>query len=46
MIWFVALLWQERLVDWRKSFPLVPAHAPILVTAASAALCGQLTLGR
>ena len=46
VIWFVALLWQERLVDWRKRFPLVPAHAPILVTAASAALCGQLTLGR
>ncbi|MBU3683339.1 MAG: chromate transporter [Phycisphaerales bacterium] len=46
VIWFVALLWQERLVDWKKRFPLVPAHAPILVTAASAALCGQLTLGR
>jgi chromate transporter len=45
-IWFGALLYQDRLVDWRKSFPLVPVHAPMLVTAVVAAICGQLTLGR
>lgn len=46
VILFLILLWQDRLVDWRKSFPMVPAHAPVLVTAAVAALCGQLTLGK
>ena len=45
-IWFGALLWQDRLVDWGKSFPLVPVHAPMLLTAVVAAICGQLTLGR
>lgn len=46
VILFLILLWQDRLVDWKKSFPLVPVHAPMLVTAVVAALCGQLTLGR
>ena len=46
VIWFGALLYQDRLVDWGKSFPLVPVHAPMLLTAVVAAICGQLTLGR